>query len=155
MKLKRMICSIGIVGLVFGLVNITMAGEDPKMGSGGKERGSIQTTLPAPKVINQTSFPVAVKAGDYDLVTIVFDFLPGSGFLPHFHGGYVLATVLEGEITLQEKGAERKVKTGESWTENAGDVHAVINQGPENTRVVVVVLLPKGAAATTFSGSSR
>jgi len=155
MKLKRMICSIGIVSLVLGLVNFTMAGEALKMGSSGKEPKSVQAAQPAPKVIYQASFPVAVKAGDYDLVTIVFDFPPGSGFLPHFHGGYVLVTVLEGEITLQEKGAERKVKTGESWTENPGDVHAVINQGPANTHVVAVILLPKGAAVSTLSGSSQ
>ena len=155
MKMQRMICSIGIVSLVLGLANFVMAGEEPKMDKGGKEPKSIQDTPPAPKVIYQSSFPVVVKPGDYNLLTIVQDFPPGSGVLPHFHGGYVLVTVLEGEITLQEKGAERKVKTGGSWTENPGDVHAVINQGSANTRVVAVILLPKGTSVTTMSGSSQ
>ncbi len=53
MKMKRMICSIGIVSLVLGLANFVMAGEEPKMGRGGKESKSIQATPPAPKVIYQ------------------------------------------------------------------------------------------------------
>lgn len=156
-KMKLLIHYIGVVSIVLGLANSIMAGEESKMGSNRKElKGMTQMDpLPNPKVIYKTSFPVVVKEGDYELLTIVQDFPSGSGVLPHFHGGYVLVTVLEGEITLQEKGAERKVKTGESWTENPGAVHAVINQGVANTRVVAVILLPKGAAATTMSGGGQ
>jgi len=152
--MKRIMFYIVIVSMVFGLSNFVIAHEESKTGSNGKEMSKMET-LPNPKVIYQSSLPVAVKTGDYDLLSIVQDFAPGSGVMPHSHGGYVLATVLEGEMTLQEKGTERKVKTGESWTENPGDVHSVLNQGTVNTRVVAVILLPKGASATTLSGGGQ
>ncbi len=153
-KMKRIMYYIVIVSMVFGLSNFVMAHEESKMG--GNEKGmSKMDTLSKPNEIHKHSFPVAVKTGDYDLLSIVLDFPPGSGFLPHFHGGYVLVTVLEGEISLQDKGAERKVKTGESWTENPGDVHSVINRGTVNTRVVAVILLPKGASVTTMSDGGQ
>jgi quercetin dioxygenase-like cupin family protein len=152
MKMKRIICSIGIVGLVLGLANFVMPGEEPKIDSSGKGlKGVFQVAQPpAPKVIYQASLPVVVKAGDYDLLTVVQDFPPGSGVPPHFHGGYVLVTVLNGEMTLKEKGRERIIRSGESWTENPGDLHSVVNAGATAARVVVNILLPKGAEATTI-----
>jgi quercetin dioxygenase-like cupin family protein len=42
------------------------------------------------------------------------------------------------------------VKTGESWTEKPGDIHAVINGGSVTTRVAVSILIPKGAEVTTM-----
>jgi quercetin dioxygenase-like cupin family protein len=41
-------------------------------------------------------------------------------------------------------------KQGESWTENPGNEHSVINAGNVTARVAVSVLLPKGAEATTM-----
>jgi len=54
------------------------------------------------------------------------------------------------ELTLQQGGGEKVIKAGESWTEKTGDVHAVVNRSTGITRVVVSLLLPKGAAATTL-----
>lgn len=85
----------------------------------------------------------------YDLLTIIMDFPSGAGVPRHIHGGSVLVTVLSGEITLKEKGGEMVKKTGESWTEKPGDEHAVVNAGTATVRVVVTMLLPKGAEATT------
>ena len=68
----------------------------------------------------------------------------------HMHGGYVLVTVLHGEMTLKEKGTERIMKVGESWTENPGNQHSVVNAGTAVARVVVNMLLPKGAEFTTI-----
>jgi quercetin dioxygenase-like cupin family protein len=42
------------------------------------------------------------------------------------------------------------VKTGDSWTENIGDQHSVINAGMVPVRVAVSILLPKGAEFTTL-----
>ncbi len=66
------------------------------------------------------------------------------------HGGYVLVTVLNGEITLKTESGEKMIKAGESWTENPGAVHSVVNAGDATARVVVNILLPKGAEATTI-----
>jgi len=87
---------------------------------------------------------------EYDLLTVIMDFPSGAGVPKHVHGGSVLVMVLSGEISLKEKGAEIIKRTGESWTEKPGDEHVVINAGTANVRVVVNMLLPKGAEATTL-----
>jgi len=109
-----------------------------------------QPAPPGPAVVYQAKFPIMVQGGEYDLLTIIMDFPSGAGVPRHMHGGFVLVTVLSGEITLKEKGAEVVKKTGESWTEKAGDEHAVINAGPATVRVAISMLLPKGAEATTI-----
>jgi len=108
-----------------------------------------QTAMPAPAITYQAKFPVTLQAGEYELLTVVFDFPPGAGVPNHMHGGQTLATVLSGEITLREKGTERILKTGESWTENPGDIHSAVNAGTANARVAVTMLLPKGGESTT------
>lgn len=113
------------------------------------EKGA-QGAAPAPVVVYKASAQAAVAAGDYTLLQIVQDFPPKSGVPDHQHGGHVVATVLSGQITLREKGAERVVKTGESWTEAPGAIHSVVNAGSETVRVAVSILLPKGAEATTL-----
>ena len=113
-----------------------------------EKTGQIENS--APSVVNKAAFPVDIKAGGYDLITIIFDFPPGAGFPEHFHGGHALATVLSGEITLREKGTERVIKTNGSWTESPGDIHAAVNATSMSTRVAVSMLLPKGAEATTI-----
>ncbi len=107
-----------------------------------------ETTTPGPIFVYQSNFPILLEGREYNLLTAVIDFPTGAGFPKHFHGGQVLVTVLSGEMTLVQGNAERVVKTGESWTENPGDVHSVANRGP-SARVVVSMVLPKGAQITT------
>jgi len=109
-----------------------------------------QKALPGPTAAFQAKFPITVRGGDYDLLTVILDFPPGAGLPMHFHGGEVLATVLSGELTLNEKGTQRIIKTGESWTEKTGDQHAAVNAGAVNTRVAVSILLPRGAEVTSI-----
>jgi len=103
-----------------------------------------------PTVVSQAKFPLTIQGAEYDLLTIVLDLASGAGVPKHVHGGSVLVTVLSGEITLKEKGAEVVKKAGESWIEKPGDEHSVINAGTATVRVVVSMLLPKGAEATTL-----
>ena len=103
-----------------------------------------------PDVVYQAALPATVASGDYTLLSLVIDFPPGSGFPEHTHPGPVVVTVLEGEITLRERGGERKVGTGESWTENVGDRHYVLNEGSTNCRIFATLLVPKGADPQTF-----
>jgi quercetin dioxygenase-like cupin family protein len=120
-------------------VSVTMA--DEKAGP---------TATPGPAVVYQAKYPIMVKGAEYDLLTIIMDFPSGAGVPRHIHGGSVLATVLSGEITLKEKGADIIKKTGESWTEKPGAEHAVVNAGTATVRVAVSMLLPKGSEATTI-----
>ena len=109
-----------------------------------------QTDTPAPVNIVLQSFPITVAAGDYELINQVLDLPGGSGVPNHMHGGPVVVTVITGEVTLVEAGSERVVKSGESWTESVGYVHAIANRGTSTARVVASYLIPKGAARTTI-----
>ncbi len=109
-----------------------------------------QAAATGPVTVQQAKFPVTLKSGEFDLQTIILDFPKGSGVPKHMHGGYVLATVLNGEITLKRESGEKIIKAGESWTESPGDVHSVVNAGDATARVVVNILLPKGAETTTI-----
>ncbi len=109
-----------------------------------------QGSMQGPTTVSQAMFPIKVQGADYDLITQILDFPSGSGVAKHFHGGPVLVTVLSGEMTLKEKNTERVLKMGQSWTENPGDQHAVVNAGSVTARVVVSMLLPKGAKDTTL-----
>ena len=109
-----------------------------------------QGSMQGPTMVSQSMFPIKVQGADYDLITQILDFPSGAGVAKHFHGGPVLVTVLSGEMTLQEKNTERVLKMGQSWTENPGDQHAVVNAGLVPARVAVSMLLPKGAKDTTL-----
>ena len=109
-----------------------------------------QAVMPAPSVAYQAAVPIAIQAGEYDLVSVIFDFPPGAGFPTHFHGGQALAVVLSGEITLREKGSERVIKAGGNFTETPGAIHSAANAGSTTARVAVSMLVPKGAEPTTI-----
>jgi quercetin dioxygenase-like cupin family protein len=107
-------------------------------------------TLLAPVIPYKAKLPIVAQSGDYELVSVIYDFGPGAGVPLHKHGGQVLVLVLSGELTLHENGTERIVKQGDSWTESPGHEHWVVNNGSEITRVAVSVFMPKGAEATTI-----
>lgn len=136
MKRAKLLLLFALAGLL--LVSVAMA----------QEKAS-QAAATGPVTVQQAKFPITLKGGEYDLQTIILDFPKGSGVPKHMHGGYVLVTVLTGEITLKTESGEKIIKAGESWTENPGAVHSVVNAGAAPVRVVVNILLPKGAEATT------
>lgn len=121
----------------------------PFSASFGDEKG-VPGSLPAPDRVYEAKFPVALPAGEYELVSTIIEFAPGAGVATHKHGGHVLVQVLSGVVTLREKGVEMIKKQGDSWTENPGNEHSVVNAGDVTARVAVSMLLPKGAEATTM-----
>ena len=137
MKTVKQLLFVALIGLL--MVSVAMA----------QEKAS-QTATPGPTVIYQAKFQISLQGGEYDLQTVIMEFPQGASIAKHVHGGYVLATVLNGEMTLKEKGSEKIMRAGESWTENPGDLHSVVNAGATAARVVVNMLLPRGAEATTL-----
>jgi quercetin dioxygenase-like cupin family protein len=117
--------------------------------------GALQTvaaqSAPAgPKVSFQGSFPLTVAAGDYDMVYLVLDFAPGAGIPLHYHGGPALVVGMEGELTLHpHEGNERKLLPGDVVNEKALVQHTMMNMSAANTRIMAVILLPKGKEVTT------
>ncbi|MBI5098881.1 MAG: cupin domain-containing protein [Nitrospirae bacterium] len=137
MKTVKQLLFAALIGLL--MVSVAMA----------QEKAS-QTAEPGPTTTYQAKFPITIQGGEYDMKTVIIDFPQGVGMPTHMHGGHVLVIVLNGEMTLKEKGTERIIKAGESWTENPGNHHSVVNAGSTTARVVVNMLLPKGAEATTI-----
>jgi quercetin dioxygenase-like cupin family protein len=137
MKTVKQLLFVALIGLL--MVSVAMA----------QEKAS-ETATPGPTIINHAKFQITLQGGEHDLQTVIMEFPQGASIPKHVHGGYVLATVLNGEMTLKEKGSERIIRAGESWTENAGDLHSVVNAGTTAARVVVNMLLPRGAEATTL-----
>src|SRR5579864_1418854 len=105
---------------------------------------------PGPKAVGTAKFPIAVKAGDYDLIAQVLDLPPGGMVPKHTHGGPVVVQVISGEITLTDAMGSKTVKAGGMFTENAGTVHSAANTGSVPTRVAVSYLIPKGAQVITW-----
>jgi quercetin dioxygenase-like cupin family protein len=103
-----------------------------------------------PAVAYQAIFPNLTMAGQFDELMVVLDFAPGAGVPLHVHGGPTLVTVLDGAITLTERGMQQSYRAGESWTETPGNRHEAVNGGATPARVVVSFLVPKGAEATTL-----
>jgi quercetin dioxygenase-like cupin family protein len=112
-------------------------------------RAAGQGPIPTPVRVSLMSFPITVASGEYALVNQVLDLPAGSGVPQHYHSGPVVVTVVTGELTLVDAAGERVVRAGESWTEKAGDKHAIMNKSAETIRVVSSALFPKGVARTT------
>jgi quercetin dioxygenase-like cupin family protein len=99
---------------------------------------------PPPAVIAQAQVPITVEAGDYILVGLSPILAPGERIGQHSHRGPDLIVVFEGEVIEQEPGGDRTVKAGESWINQAGEVHAVTNGGDTKARLWATLLLPVG-----------
>jgi quercetin dioxygenase-like cupin family protein len=84
-----------------------------------------------------------------ELVTFVLEFAPGAATPPHTHPGLTLATVLDGEVTFDTKGAKTTYRAGQSFTELPGEVGVAANAGAAPARVMASIVLPKGAAPST------
>ena len=123
------------------LITMSVAAAEEKMSHGSPQ---------GPTVVYSPQYPITVENREYEMHTFIMDFQPGAGMPDHIHGGPVLVVVLSGEIVLMEKDSKRTMKTGDSWTEAAGNVHSVVNSGATICRVAVNMLLPKGAEATTI-----
>ena len=93
---------------------------------------------------------LAEVTGDYDVIQLILEFAPGAWTPVHTHGGYLLTSPQEGELTVRDsQGAEKKYKAGESFVETPGEYIAVGNVGGVKARLAVAALLPKGVVLTT------
>ena len=104
-----------------------------------------------PTVIAEAQAPITVEAGDYILVGLSPILSPGEHIGQHSHHGPDLIIVFEGEVIEQEPGGDRPVKAGESWINQAGEQHAVTNEGDTSAHLWASLLLPKGDTSLTPS----
>ncbi|HUG16781.1 MAG TPA: cupin domain-containing protein [Thermomicrobiales bacterium] len=106
---------------------------------------------PVTRHLSRTSgLPISTP---YEIVNFVLDFAPGAWTPEHVHGGQLLVTVIEGQMTRRSDGAETVYNPGESWVEMPNHPHSAGNAGTVKAVVFVTALLPVGAALTTVSGT--
>jgi quercetin dioxygenase-like cupin family protein len=105
-----------------------------------------QELPPGPTAVHRSDF---VDAHRFDVIQLVLDFAPGAWTPAHTHGGLVYVTVLEGEMTVRERGSDERVYgAGASWIERPGVFAEVGNTGGEQAQILATFLLPEGAALT-------
>jgi quercetin dioxygenase-like cupin family protein len=104
---------------------------------------------PAAVPVLETRSPVTAPPGPYDELLLVVDLAPGTAFPDHAHGGPVFVSVVEGTLWERSGGRETTLRAGETLYEETGRVHEAVNPGPGPTRLLLTVLLPKGAVLTT------
>jgi quercetin dioxygenase-like cupin family protein len=116
----------------------------------GREQPDRQTVLKGQRrLVAESRFAVTDAPSQAELVQLVVDFEPGAWTSLHTHGGQAINLVLEGEITLRHGGMDHPYRTGESWTDSTGQVHAAGNTGSGKARLLTNFLLPKGAPQIT------
>ena len=119
--------------------------------------GAVQTindpNYPAPEALNTTPIlsktVVNTQPAEFTVTQLVFDFAPGAVLPLHKHGGQGLATVFEGELTFVSDTGEVRRAANTSFSSLTAP-HEVRNAGTTNATLLVVVLVPNGAEATTY-----
>lgn len=119
--------------------------------------GAIQTindpNYPAPEALNTT--PILQKTtlntqpAEFTVTQLVFDFAPGAVLALHKHGGQGLATVMEGDLTFASAAGTVQRAANTSFA-NITTPHEVRNNSNTNATLLVTVLVPAGADATTY-----
>lgn len=107
------------------------------------------TPPPRPFVSYQFKTDVQPMTDPFDVVEQVLDFEPGAATPFHTHPGIGVVTVLEGELTLNRKGADTVYKAGESFVEVPNEVAQARNAGSTRTSVMASFLIPQGAPVST------
>jgi quercetin dioxygenase-like cupin family protein len=106
--------------------------------------------------ITSTEVMTAAVSVPFEAVQVIIELAPGAWTPLHTHGGQVLVTILEGEVTERDgvTGEETVYSPGEFWTEEAGELHAAGNDGQQKARMAALFLLPAGANLTMAEGGA-
>ena len=109
---------------------------------------------PRPTVEYQARWDKLTPPANFDEVEMMVNFAPGAWTPVHYHGGPGFVMVVTGEVTKRSRGTETVYKTGQTWNEEAGEVHQAGNATASPARAIAVVFLPKGAAVTSAVAGS-
>jgi quercetin dioxygenase-like cupin family protein len=119
--------------------------------------GAIQTVndpnYAAPEALNTAPIvqktTVNTQPEEFTVTQLVYDFAPGAVLALHRHGGQGLATVMEGQLAFVTSTGTLQRGANTSFV-NIMSPHEVRNTSSSNATLLIVVLLPHGAEATTF-----
>lgn len=84
---------------------------------------------------------------DKEVLMITVTYLPGGASVPHRHDAQVFVYVLEGELTMQVKGAPPvTVRPGQTFYEGPDDIHQVSANASRTAPAKILVFMVKDKA---------
>ena len=92
------------------------------------------------------------------LKTVLVKYEPGASSPPHTHAksAFILAYVLEGEVTIAINGQPaRNYRRGEFWTENPGDHHQVSANASKTNPAQILAIFVVDTADTELTTFAR
>ncbi len=118
----------------------------------GIRADAAQTAPAAPQAPVFTRDLPPVSLDGWEIRVSHVDYAPGRVGMPHQHGGFLFAYVLQGSVVAQVIGngvsdQVRTYRTGEMFYEPIGSTHQVSKNASatEPARLLAINLLPKGA----------
>jgi quercetin dioxygenase-like cupin family protein len=100
-----------------------------------------------PASVPQTHAELDVPRGKAQRVIVQSrDFAAGAESGWHVHPGTEVAYVVSGQLEVRVKGKVTVLNPGDSFTMPRGVAHNGVNRGPQAARVVITLLVDKGAA---------
>lgn len=101
------------------------------------------------KIVFQNRVDGKQIEGDYEVVTFISDFAPGTQTPVQTYGGQTVTTPLDGDLSYVANGVEKVYKAGQTFEQIPGEYGQVRNTGSTNVRVFMTALLPKGKTLVT------
>jgi quercetin dioxygenase-like cupin family protein len=92
-----------------------------------------------------------IGAQGKEVLMITVTYLPGGASMPHRHDAQVFVYVLEGELTMQVRGAKAQtLGPGQTFYEGPGDVHEVSANASSTkpAKILVFMVKDKGKPAS-------
>lgn len=100
-----------------------------------------------PASVLQTHATLDVPRGRAQIVIVQSrDFAAGAESGWHIHPGTEVAYVVSGQLDVRVKGKVSVLNPGDSFTMPRGVAHNGVNRGPQAAKVVITLLVDKGAA---------
>lgn len=105
---------------------------------------SLLLTAAAPPTTLQV-LDVPQDKGPQQVIVQTREFAPGAQSGWHVHPGVEMATVVSGEMEMVTAGGVRRLGPGDSFQMPRGQAHNGVNPGTVPARVVIALVLDKGA----------
>lgn len=106
-----------------------------------------EKSLP-PELVEQLLEKDLVGAPNKEILTLTVEYPPGGASLPHRHDAQVIVYVLQGEITMQNRGSPAvTLRQGQTFYESPTDVHVVSANASKTAPAKILVFIVKDKSA--------
>jgi quercetin dioxygenase-like cupin family protein len=104
-----------------------------------------------PEVVEQLMDKDLLGAPNKEILTLTVEYPPGVASPPHRHDAQVIVYVLQGEITMQNRGSPAvTLRQGQTFYESPTDVHVVSANASKTApaKILVFIVKDKNAPVT-------